>query len=308
MTKASTVYSFVLAYTTWHALVHAQQICSKSDFQNNGCSSNTACACLHRADEIKQHKYGICALLERNCSKMTPCDETFACAQPNTICVRDDSCHSRNLCYPLSRTTSDVCPPRTALELISADGICATATWTTVGKTVAGGDGPGADLNQLNSPFGLFVDPNDNDALIIVDSANGRVVKWDQAASSGTVVAGGNGMDNRTDQLAAPRYVTVDQEGTLFITEYTNKRVSRWKRGAQHGEIIISNMYVNGITLRSVQDEEQYLFVSDWYEARVRKFDKNGTGGGQLVIGGKGPGVSFCYSVSFVACHLYVDQ
>lgn len=100
-------------------------------------------------------------------------------------------------------------------------------------------------------------------------------------------------MGNRTDQLAAPRYVTVDQEGTLFITEYTNKRVSRWKRGARNGEIIISNVYVNGITLSSAQkDKDQYLFVGDWYEARVLKFNKNGTGGGQLVIGGKGPGAS----------------
>ena len=32
--------------------------------------------------------------------------------------------------------------------------------------------------------------------------------------------------------------------------------------------------------------------MSDWYEARVLKFNKNGTGGGQLVIGGKGPGMT----------------
>jgi hypothetical protein len=175
---------------------------------------------------------------------------------------------------------------------VSGAGICETATWASVGKTVAGGNGPGSALNQLNNPFGLFVDSNDGDALIIVDNSNGRVMKWEQGASSGQVVAGGNGVGNRTDQLALPRYVTIDNEGTLFITEYTNKRVVQWKKGAQNGEIIISNISANGITLGPMQGENQYLFVGDWLEARILKFNKNGTDGGQVVVGGKGAGAS----------------
>ncbi|CAF1183081.1 unnamed protein product [Rotaria sordida] len=176
--------------------------------------------------------------------------------------------------------------------LIPYDGICETATWASIGKTVAGGNGLGSALNQLSNPFGLFVDSNDGDALIIVDNGNGRVVKWKQGASSGQIIAGGNGVGNRSDQLALPRYVAVDQEGTLFITEYTNKRVNRWKKGARSGEIIISNIYVNGIALGPTLGETQHLFVGDWSEARILKFNKNGTGNGQVVIGGKGPGTS----------------
>jgi DNA-binding beta-propeller fold protein YncE len=176
--------------------------------------------------------------------------------------------------------------------LLSGNVICETATWTSVGKTVAGGNGLGSALNQLNNPFGLFVDPNDNDALVIVDNGNGRIMKWEQGARSGQVVAGGNGVGNQTNQLALPRYVTVDKEGTLFITEYTNKRINRWKKGAQNGEIIVSNIFANGITLGPMQGENQYLFVGDWFEARILKFNTNGTGGGEVVVGGKGSGSS----------------
>ncbi|CAF4035525.1 unnamed protein product, partial [Rotaria sp. Silwood1] len=186
------------------------------------------------------------------------------------------------------------------------DGICETAIWTSIGKTVAGGNGPGSAPNQLNNPFGLVVDPNDGDALIIVDNGNGRVMKWEQGSSSGQIVAGGNGAGNRSDQLALPRYVAVDQEGTLFITEYTNKRVNRWKKEARSGEIIISNTYVNGIALGPTLGETQYLFVGDWYEARILKFNKNGTGDEQVVIGDKGPGTSL--EQLLTPYQMYVDQ
>jgi hypothetical protein len=130
-----------------------------------------------------------------------------------------------------------------------------------------------------------------NDALFIVDNGNGRVVRWEKGALSGQVVAGGSGIGNRSDQLALPRFVTVDKEGTLYITEYTNKRVNKWKKGAANGEIIISNISSNGIALGPKQGQDQFLFVGDWLEARILKFDKNGAGR-EVVTGNKGPGTS----------------
>ena len=171
--------------------------------------------------------------------------------------------------------------------------VCDTATWSSVGKTVAGGRGPGNALDQLNNPFGLFIHPDDNDdALIIVDNGNGRVIRWQQGASQGEVIAGGNGAGNRTDQLALPRFAAMDQQGTLYVTEYTNKRVNKWRKGAERGEIIVSNIFANGIALGCGQGEDQCLFVGDWSDAAILKFNKNGTGGGQVIIGGKGSGAS----------------
>src|ERR1700722_352234 len=84
-------------------------------------------------------------------------------------------------------------PPR------PGDGICARATWAQHGQTVVGGNGQGFGLNQLNSPFGLFVD--DKQAIYVVDFGNHRIVKWDRGVSSGQLVAGGNGEGDHDDQL-----------------------------------------------------------------------------------------------------------
>ncbi len=54
--------------------------------------------------------------------------------------------------------------------------VCAGATWESNGKTVAGGNGEGNALNQLNSSYGVFVDSDG--ALFIADYFNHRVVKW----------------------------------------------------------------------------------------------------------------------------------
>jgi len=71
------------------------------------------------------------------------------------------------------------------------DGICAGATWTQNSTIVAGGRDAGSALDQLNFPFGIFVD--DNQTVYVADFANHRVVKWNRGASTGELVAGGNG-------------------------------------------------------------------------------------------------------------------
>ncbi|CAF4391784.1 unnamed protein product, partial [Rotaria magnacalcarata] len=53
----------------------------------------------------------------------------------------------------------------------------------TNGITVAGGNGPGAGINQLNVPHGLFLD-NDQ-TLYIAEWANHRIVEWKIRAASG---------------------------------------------------------------------------------------------------------------------------
>jgi hypothetical protein len=47
---------------------------------------------------------------------------------------------------------------------------------------VAGGNGPGNALNQLNSSYGVFVDSTD--AVFVTDDTNHREVKWEKGASS----------------------------------------------------------------------------------------------------------------------------
>jgi len=49
--------------------------------------------------------------------------------------------------------------------------------------TVAGRNDVGDRLNELDAPFGLFVD--ENQTVYIVDFGNHRVVKWPRDATSG---------------------------------------------------------------------------------------------------------------------------
>ncbi|CAF4756199.1 unnamed protein product, partial [Rotaria socialis] len=62
------------------------------------------------------------------------------------------------------------------------------------GTPVAGGNGQGDGLNQLNVPTFLFVDRQQN--VYVSDNNNHRVMKWNKGAKEGIVVAGGEGEGN----------------------------------------------------------------------------------------------------------------
>ena len=55
------------------------------------------------------------------------------------------------------------------------------ARWSQNGVTVAGGNGQGNQLNQLNFPTYLFVD--EEQAVYVSDSINHRVMKWNKGAN-----------------------------------------------------------------------------------------------------------------------------
>ncbi|CAF2139367.1 unnamed protein product, partial [Rotaria magnacalcarata] len=57
------------------------------------------------------------------------------------------------------------------------------------GTLVAGGNGEGDELNQLNWPTYLFVDRDHS--VYVSDYSNNRVMKWVDGAKEGIVVAGG---------------------------------------------------------------------------------------------------------------------
>ncbi|CAF2234049.1 unnamed protein product, partial [Rotaria magnacalcarata] len=70
------------------------------------------------------------------------------------------------------------------------------------GTLVAGGNGEGDELNQLNSPGYLFVDRDHS--VYVSDLNNHRVMKWNKGAKEGIVVAGGQGEGDALTQLYRP--------------------------------------------------------------------------------------------------------
>ncbi|CAF4317686.1 unnamed protein product, partial [Rotaria magnacalcarata] len=99
-----------------------------------------------------------------------------------------------------------------------------------IGTLVAGGNGLGAGLNQLNWPFHVFVDRQQN--VYVSDTINNRVMKWNKGATEGIVVAGGQGQGNALTQLRIPNGLFVDSLGTVYVADELNQRVMRWTQGA----------------------------------------------------------------------------
>ncbi|CAF1387722.1 unnamed protein product, partial [Rotaria sordida] len=176
------------------------------------------------------------------------------------------------------------------------------ARWKQNGVTVAGGHGEGNATNQLNYPYGLFVD--DNQTIVIADFGNHRIIQWKMGDTKGQVVAGGNGEGNRLDQLNYPTNVLIDKEtDSLIICDRANRRVVRWSRrsGTTQGEILIDNIRGYGLTM----DDQRYLYISDNDKHEVRRYqigDKNGT----IVAGGNGKGAGL--NQLDYPTYIFVDQ
>ncbi|CAF1260781.1 unnamed protein product [Adineta steineri] len=156
--------------------------------------------------------------------------------------------------------------------------------WKQNAITVAGGNGEGQQLNQLNYPAGIFVDKNKN--IFIADHSNYRIVEWKYNATKGQIVAGGNGKGNGMDQLNNPTNVIVDpQNYSIIIADSDSRRVIQWWNQTQ--QILIQNIHCYGLAI----DKHGFLYVSNWLKDEVRRwkmgqYDKEGI----VVAGGIGEG------------------
>ena len=150
---------------------------------------------------------------------------------------------------------------------------------------MAGGNGQGSGISQLNYPFRLFL--GNNQLLYILDEVNRRVIKWNLGSTVGQIVAGGNGKGSRNDQLGDPYGIVVDRgRDSLFIADYGNRRIVQWSlQGARSGKTIISGVHSTGLSM----DEQGFLYVSDWFRNEVRRW-RVGESQGTLVAGGNGKG------------------
>ncbi|CAF1253200.1 unnamed protein product, partial [Rotaria sp. Silwood1] len=149
---------------------------------------------------------------------------------------------------------------------------CPSATWSQVGRTVIGGT-QGNATNQLHYPVGLFIDSND--CLFIADSRNGRVIKLEQGASIGTVVAGKlhTPTDISVDKQAWD--VAIDDSGTIYIADSGNNRVIKWPMNATEGILIGGgNNYGNRTDQLAAPrgvlvDHLGTVYVADTYNDRI---------------------------------------
>ncbi len=103
-------------------------------------------------------------------------------------------------------------------------------TNSTIGITVAGGNGAGSALNQLNSPSGVYVSRIDG-SVYVSDTNNHRIVRWSINATEGVIVAGsqsGTG-GNTALLLYYPCDIKLDaEEKFLYVADADNNRIQRF--------------------------------------------------------------------------------
>lgn len=136
----------------------------------------------------------------------------------------------------------------------------------------------------------------DNDNYIYAsDSERHEVRRWRIGNTYRKLVAGGNGVGRRLDQLYYPLYICVDQDQSVYISDIYNHRIMKWLKDATEGIIIAGGQtdgnslmhlsYPSGVTI----DKFGNVYVVDQNNQRVMYWSNNGT---QvcIVVGGNGIG------------------
>ncbi|CAF0790248.1 unnamed protein product [Adineta steineri] len=175
--------------------------------------------------------------------------------------------------------------------------------WKQHGITVAGGNGPGGQLNQLYNPAGIYID--DSKTILIADRTNHRIVEWKYNAKEGQIIAGRNGQGNGLDQLNSPEDVVVDKEkNAIIICDAGNYRIMRLFRQSQtNPQVLIASIFCAGVAI----DKDGSIYVSDFVNHKVRRW-KEGDSDGTTVAGGNGNGNGNLVSQLNSPSKLFVDE
>ena len=159
---------------------------------------------------------------------------------------------------------------------------------------VAGGNGIGSSLNQLNSPSSVCVDTQGS--IFITDQFNNRVVKWLPNSLVGSVAAGGNGLGNGLNQLNSPYGIFVHANGELYIGDNQNHRVVKWPAGVASGMVVAggnglgSNLNQTSSPDGVYVDSNGNLYVSESGNHRVAKWT---TGASEGILIAEGATIAF---------------
>lgn len=104
---------------------------------------------------------------------------------------------------------------------------------------MAGGAGAGSSSQQLNSPWGVYVD--NSNSLYIADRSNHRIQLWVSGAAVGNTIAGQSGISGSWSyQFNLPTSIMFDQYGFMYVLDSGNSRIQKWTIGMNYGITIIS--------------------------------------------------------------------
>ncbi|CAF3922984.1 unnamed protein product [Rotaria sp. Silwood1] len=160
-----------------------------------------------------------------------------------------------------------------------------------VGSIVAGGNGRGNRNNQLNSPYGMFVEA-DTLTIWIADTYNHRIVKWPSPSTS-VVVAGSYG--SAVNQFMYPRDIFVDASAsnTIYVADTGNHRIQKWLPGATSGITVAGRPSVAGNAIYQLNSPEAVIvdtsgnmYISDSGNSRIVRWPPGATSGMLIAANG----------------------
>ena len=95
------------------------------------------------------------------------------------------------------------------------------------GTVVAGGNGAGSNLNQLNNPTDIHLDSSGN--LYILDTYNNRIVIWAPNATAGVLRVDKNNGAWSWDQIRFWSF-DVDVSGNVYTTDWNDyvSKIHKW--------------------------------------------------------------------------------
>ncbi len=63
----------------------------------------------------------------------------------------------------------------------------------------------------------------------VSDYVNNRIMRWIEGAKEGTIIVGGNGKGEQSDQLNCPYGLSFDRDGNLYIADSYNHRIQKFE-------------------------------------------------------------------------------
>jgi len=148
------------------------------------------------------------------------------------------------------------------------------------GVLVAGGNGRGNNINQLNYPMGIYFESSSN-SLIIANTFSNNIVRWRIGDSNWTLVTGNLNATrgNSPSSLYNPFALGVDPMGNMYVADTSNHRIQFFSLGQAEGRTIagITNVPGSNSTLLNGScgitfDNQLNLYVADSLGNRVQKF------------------------------------
>ncbi len=149
---------------------------------------------------------------------------------------------------------------------------------TSIFVRVAGTGVQGSEFNQLNQPWGIFVDVNFD--LYVADWGNDRVQLFPSGESNGITIAGSRSI-NPTFNLLRPSGILLDAEKYLFIVDMWNQCiVGSSSNGFRclvggYGKGEQSNRLNEPVSLSF--DRFGNMLVADRWSQRIQKFEYLGS-------------------------------